>query len=139
MAESIGLASGLLTLTIFAFNSSIALSDTIQSYKSHPQRVRDTISELDALGGVLHSLTETVRSGSEADFAQLRLPLWRCGTACGEFKQEIEKCSSRSGSDKTSFRDWAKLRYMDGNIDVFRQQLAGYKGTINIALTEANL
>ncbi|KAH8751160.1 hypothetical protein BGZ57DRAFT_775119, partial [Hyaloscypha finlandica] len=41
--------------------------------------------------------------------------------------------------NRTSFRDWAKLRYMGDNIDGFRQLLAGYKSTIIIALTDANL
>lgn len=139
MAETIGLASGVLTLAVFAFKSSITLSDAIQSYSSHPQRVRDTIAELEALSAVLQSLTETVRSISEGDLAQLKLPLLRCGTACDEFRQEIGKCSARSGADRASFRDWAKLQYMGDNIDAFRQQLAGYKATITIAITDLSL
>lgn len=31
---------------------------------------------------------------------------------------------------RTSFRDWAKLRYMGDDIDGFRRLLAGYKLTI---------
>jgi hypothetical protein len=73
------------------------------------------------------------------DLSALELPLLRCGNACKEFEQEIIKCSSRSGGSRTSFRDWAKLRYMGDNIDGFRQLLAGYKSTINIALADTNL
>jgi hypothetical protein len=139
MAEPIGLASGLLTLAAFAFESSITLVKTIQSFQHHPKRVRDLKEELEALIAVLGSLTETVGATTDADLSALDLPLLRCGNACQEFEQEILKCSSRSGGSRTSFRDWAKLRYMGDNIDGFKQLAAGYKSTIIIALTDANL
>lgn len=139
MAEPIGLASGLLTLAIFAFQSSIALYETIKGFQSHPKRVRDLIEELEALSGVLGPLSETIGASTDVDLSNLDLPLLRCGNACKEFEQELLKCLSRSGSNRTSFRDWAKLRYMGDDIDNFRRLLAGYKLTINIALTDANL
>jgi hypothetical protein len=139
MAEPIGLASGLLTLATFAFQSSIALINTVHSFQSHPKRVRDLIEELEALKGVLGPLTETVRDITDVDLSALDLPLLRCGNSCREFEQEIKKCSSRSGGSRTSFRDWTKLRYMGEDIDGFRRVLAGYKLTISIALTDANL
>ena len=139
MAEPIGVASGLLALAIFAFQSSIALVKTVQSFNIHPKRVRDLREELEALVSVLSSLTETVDANTEVDLSALNLPLLRCGNACKEFEQEIMKCSSRSGGNRTSFRDWAKLKYMGDDIDGFRQLLAGYKSTIIIALTDANL
>ncbi|OBT40151.1 hypothetical protein VE00_09803 [Pseudogymnoascus sp. WSF 3629] len=139
MAEPISLASGLLALATFAFQSSITLYKTVQSFQFHPKRIRDLKEELEALSGVLGSLTETVSATTDVDLSALDLPLLRCGNACNEFEQEIMKCSSRSGGSRTSFRDWAKLRYMGDNVDGFRQLLAGYKSTINIALTDANL
>jgi hypothetical protein len=139
MAEPIGVASGLLALANFAFQSSIALYQTVQSFQFHPKRVRDLEEELEALSGVLGSLTETVSATTDVDLSALDLPLQRCGNACKEFGQEITKCSSRSGGSRTSFRDWAKLRYMGDDIDGFRQLLAGYKSTIIIALTDASL
>ena len=139
MVEPIGLASGLLTLATFAFQSSIALCQTVQSFQSHPKRVRDLIEELEALTGVLGALAETVGATTDVDLSALDLPLLRCGNSCKEFEQEILKCSSRAGGSRTSFRDWAKLRYMGDDIDGFRRLLAGYKLTINIALTDANL
>jgi Fungal N-terminal domain of STAND proteins len=139
MAEAIGLASGLLALATFAFQSSITLFQTVQSFQSHLTRVRNLLEELEALSGVLRSLTETVRATSDMDLSALNLPLLRCGKACKEFEQEILKYSSRSSGNRTSFRDWAKLRYMGDNIDGFKQTLAGYKSTIVIALTDASL
>jgi hypothetical protein len=139
MAEVIGLASGLLTLVGFAFQSGVTLVQTVQSFKNHPKRVRELIEELEALVAVLASLTDTVSGTTDIDLSALELPMLRCGNACKEFELEIRRCSSRSGSDRASFRDWAKLRYMGDGIDSFKQLLAGYKSTIVIALTDANL
>jgi hypothetical protein len=139
MAEPISLASGLLTLTAFAFQSSVTLYNTIQSFQSHPTRVRELEKELKALSGVLSSLNDTVGATTDVDLSILELPLLRCGNACKEFEQELLKCSSRSAGGRTSFRDWAKLMYMGDNIDGFKQLLAGYKATITIALNDASL
>ena len=139
MAEPIGLASGVLALTTFAFQSSITLYNMVQSFQSHPRRVRDLIEELEALNGVLGSLAETVSTTTNIELSALDLPLLRCGKSCKEFEQELMKCSSRSGGSRTSFRDWAKLRHIGEDIDGFRRLLAGYKLTVNITLIDANL
>ncbi|KAK6844043.1 hypothetical protein PG987_004903 [Apiospora arundinis] len=137
MAETIGLASGLLALATFALKSSVALSTTIRDYQHHPKRVRELIEELDALSDVLRLLTDT--TATDIDLSFLAIPLRQCDSACREFEAELKSCSSRSGSDRTSFRDWMKLRYMGDDIDEFRQMLGGYKSTISIALNIANL
>ncbi|KAK5074422.1 hypothetical protein LTR70_010235 [Exophiala xenobiotica] len=142
MAEPISLASGLLALATFALQSSVTLYNRILSFKSHHTRVRDLVEVLEELQGlseVLNPLSETIRATTEIDFSPLDLPLLRCGNACKEFEQELLKCSSRSSNDRTSFRDWARLRYMGDDIDNFRRILAGYKLTITIALADANL
>lgn len=64
---------------------------------------------LEELQGVLRPLTETVSADIGIDLSALEIPLQRCNNACKELEQEILKCSSRSGGDRTSFRDWAKL------------------------------
>jgi hypothetical protein len=139
MADPISLASGLLALVIFAHKSCLTLHTTIQSFKTHPKRVRDLINELETLSSVLESLTDTIKSDTGADLSALDLPLQRCGNACNEFLQELQKCCSRSGGDRQSFRDWAKLRYMGDNIDDFKDSLAAYKSTITIALTDVHM
>ncbi len=139
MAEHIGLASGLLALATFTFQSSITLVKTVQSFQHHPKRVRDLKEELEALIAVLGSLTETVGATTNVDLSALNLPLLQCGNACKAFEQEIVKYSSRPGDSRMNFRDWAKLRYMGDDINGFRQLVAGYKCTIIIALTDANL
>ncbi|RMZ85804.1 hypothetical protein DV737_g387, partial [Chaetothyriales sp. CBS 132003] len=126
-------------LNAFAFQSSVILYNTVKSFQSHNTRVRDLADEVQELTGVLGPLSETLSTTTGLDLSCLDLPLFRCGNACKEFQQELLKCSSRSGGSRTSFRDWAKLRYMGDDIDGFRRLLAGYKLTITIALTDANL
>ncbi|GAB1311858.1 hypothetical protein MFIFM68171_02068 [Madurella fahalii] len=139
MTDPISLSSGLVALVAFALKSSTLLYDTVQSYRSHPKNVRDLKEELEALAGVLQALSETVEQNNNTDFTALKLPLFRCGNACKEFDEVIAKCSSHSGGSRTSFRDWAKLKYMGDGIDEFRRMLAGYKLTITIALADVNL
>lgn len=139
MAEPVGLASDLLALATFAYHSSTTLYNTVRSFQTHPKRVRDLMEEVMDLRGVLSLLTETVSSNPDGELCILDLPLLRCGNSCREFEQGIVKCSLQSGGSQASFRDWAKLRYMGDDIDGFRQLLAGYKLTINIALVNASL
>lgn len=139
MVEVIGVVSGLAGLTALAVETSASLNELVKSYQRHPKTVRELMQVLEALRGVLNPLAETLKTATEVDLSALRFPLERCIEACTEFEKEIRKCSLRSGGDRTSFRDWAKLRYMGGNIDGFRQLLDGYKMTIGIALTHANL
>jgi hypothetical protein len=120
MADPVSLASGLLALVIFAHKSCLTLHTTIQSFKTHPKRVRDLVNELEALIGVLESLNDNVKSHPDVNLSILDLPLRRCGNACNEFLQELQKCCSRSGGDKRSFRDWTKLRYMGDDINDFK-------------------
>ncbi|KAK3347292.1 hypothetical protein B0T25DRAFT_554102 [Lasiosphaeria hispida] len=139
MADPISLSSGVVALMTFTLQSSVVLYKAIDSYRSHPKNVRDLKDELEALAGVLQALSETAEKHKEIDLTALKLPLLRCGKACHEFEEALAKCSSRSGGLKTSFRDWAKLKYMGDGIDEFRRMLAGYKATIVIALAHANL
>ena len=139
MADFIGTASGLVGLGTAAGEGVVSLSKLIQSFRHHPKHVRDLLQGLEELQGVLQSLTNTVQSDIGIDLAALELPLRRCVNVCEEFEQEILKCSSQSGGDRTSFRDWAKLSYMGGDIDGFRRQLSGYQLTIGVALADANL
>lgn len=139
MADPISIASGVITLVVFAHKSCLTLFTTIQSFKTQPKRVRDLILELESLIGVLESLSDTIRSHADVDFPELHTLLRRCGNACDEFLQELLKYSSRSGADRQSFRDWAKLRYMGDDIDDFKDSLAAYKSTITIALIHIQL
>lgn len=138
MAEAIGLASALITLVTFSIQSSSALHQTIKDFNSHKRIVRELKEELEELRGILSSLHQAVLD-SKADFTALKTPLLRCGNACNEFEMVIRKATENSHGPRTSIRDWAKLRYMGGDITSFKNALASYKATITIALCDANL
>ena len=138
MAEAIGIASGLVALTIFAFRSSVSLHQAVASFEGHTKAVRELQEELEAYYEILQSLRNSVADDS-AGLACLKLPLLRCGKACQEFEALILSCTTHSGGPKNSLRDWAKLKYMGNDISGFKDTLAGYKSTINVALGDANL
>ena len=135
MAEVVAL----LPIAVTAFQSVVTLLNTVKSFQSHKRRIRNLLEELDALVKVLNSLIETINATTGIDFSALELPLRRCGNACEDFRTEFSKYTSRSSSKHTSVLDWAKLRYMGEDIDGFRQLVAGYKLTLDVALADANL
>jgi hypothetical protein len=139
MADPLSLASGVLALAMFAHKSCLVLHTRIQSFKPHPRGVRNLVGELEALISVLELLSDTIKSDTDVDLSALNLLLQRCGSACNEFLQELEKCYLQSGVVQHSFRNWAKLRYMGDNINDFQYSLAAYKSTITIALTDMQL
>ena len=138
MADPVSMASGVLTLVVFAFQSSKILYQTVSSFQSNMRTVRELKEELEALDVVLKSLQETAAS-TNADLSALGLPLRQCGKACIDFEAIIVQCTAHSGGPRTSFRDWAKLKYMGEDIVGFKNMLAGYKSTIIIALGDANM
>ena len=138
MAEPIGIASGLLALATFTIHSSGSLYRAIRSFQNNHRTIGELREELEALRGVLESLYETAAK-NDADLTALKLPLFRCGKACGDFETVINKSTAHSSETKTSFRDRAKLKYMGEDITGFKNMLAGYKSTISIVLADINL
>lgn len=138
MAEPIGTTSGLLALAVFAFNSSVSLYQAVESFRSNQRTIRELKEELEALNGVLQPLQDEA-ANSNSSLEGLKLPLLCCGKACKDFEALIVRCTEHSDGSRTSFRDWAKLKYMGADIAGFKNMLAGYKSTISIALGDANL
>lgn len=139
MADPLGVASALIAIVTATLQTSKALYDTIQSFRSHQRAVQLLLDELVGLNEVLQSLEKLVKSTDDATFRPLRLPLLQCQRACSDFDALMVQCSKRSGQPRTSFRDWLKVRYMESDINGFTSMLAGYKSTISIALGDANL
>ena len=138
MSDPLSVASALIGIVTATVQASKALYDTVQSFKNHPRKVRQLKEELEALNLVLQSL-RTLVDHDASTLTVLELPLKRCQQACLDFRTIILKCCAHSGGSRTSFRDWATLRYMDSDIAEFTNMLAGYKSTIAIALGDANL
>ena len=138
MAEIVGLTTGLVALTTFAFESSRTLWTMLDEYRNQSRNVRDLKQELDALDGVLQTLQETANQADDG-LAPLKIPLLRCGQACQDFAAVVTQCTTRSRKDKSSFRDWMMLRYHDKDIGGVRNLIAAYKSTIAIALANINM
>lgn len=138
MAEVVGTVSAITSLVTLALQSSITLYQTLQSLQSRDKVIRELRQELEALQSVLQALDESICS-FEVDLTALKQPLMRCNNACGEFNALIMKCTSHSTEERSSKRDWLKLRYMGEDITGFKDMLASYKSTISIALAYANL
>lgn len=140
MAEPVGLASGILALSVFAFKSGSKLYNTIKTFHLLPRQVRELLTELSELTSVLQKLSETGDLRLDVDLTALRLTLEQCRRACDDVETELLGYCSRSGVDRASFRDWIKLNFSGGGgIEGFRQQLIGYKSTITVAVSFANL
>ncbi|SCO89035.1 uncharacterized protein FRV6_13163 [Fusarium oxysporum] len=139
MGDPLSVASGLIAVVTATLQSSKLLYETIQSFRNHRTAVLDLVRELKGLESVLSPLQDHVRS-DETAFLPLKVPLIQCRQACVDFQILIEQNSRRTRAEtRTSWRDWAKLMYMNGDIVSFKELLAGYKGTITIALADANL
>ena len=138
MAEPVSLASGILALSIFAFNSSVSLYQSVKSFQSNKREIRQLKEELETLSNVLQSL-QLLASKDAIQFEALRIPLLRCGKVCEGLEIVIADCTKHSSALKTSFRDWAKLQYAGSDIAGFNHMLAGYKATISIAIGVVNL
>ncbi|KAF4431464.1 beta-lactamase [Fusarium acutatum] len=125
MADGLSVASGVLALVTFAFQSSTVLYKTVRSYKTQDANARALKNELNDLTGVLHSLLETVTNYPEISFESLELPLLRCGKTCEEYGKLIARCTKHSNGTRPSFRDWIGQQYLKGDITDFRDMLAG--------------
>ncbi|KAJ4248149.1 hypothetical protein NW762_012919 [Fusarium torreyae] len=140
MAEAIGVVSGVLTLAAFAHKSVVKVQETVESFRSHPRLIRELLNELGGLKKLLEELSRAPHIDAEVDLSALQITLEQCSRACDKFETELVTYIARSSHDRASFRDWARFTYRGGDgIEGFRQQLIGYKSTINIALSFANL
>jgi hypothetical protein len=137
--ETVALDLGLPALSSLAHKASDSLHSTICSYPPLPDFVRDLLGELEALNQLLDSLEETVNAPTEADLSALAIPLRRCGEACRQFGEAIEKCLLQPSAGRTKSLGWLKIKYMGENIDGFKRILSAYKMTIIVALTDESL
>lgn len=139
MADPLSVTSALIAIVTATIQSSRALYQAIQSLRDHPRAVRLLTAELESLEAVLASL-HAFSGNDPSILVPLKLPLTQCTMACADFRDLLIRCTKHSAaSTATSFRDWARLKYMDGDVNGFTAMLSGYKSTIAIALADANL
>jgi hypothetical protein len=139
MADPLNIASNIVALVTFALTSSVNLYTTIRNFQSQDKKARALKTELGDITTVLESLLETVNNNPDINFEALKAPLHRCGNACNEYGELICRVTRRSTASRSSVRDWITQKYLQGDITDFKDMLAGYKSTINIALANANM
>jgi hypothetical protein len=140
MAEAVGLASGILTLVVFAFNTSKSLYEAVSSFKSQRKAVKDFQTDLESLLIILSSIREQAQRSSEvARLEPLRVPLDCCATTCAEMREMLVACTAHSKEGRDSVRDWLNMRYKEKTFEDVRKRLASYKSTLNIAFESINM
>jgi hypothetical protein len=138
MAHPISTSSDVQALVVFAFQSSSLLCQVVTSLVTEEPTVRELKEELEDLNTVLEVLRK-LAIDTDNDLTMLRIPLFRCGNACKDVEGAIVKYIPQSGESRITARDWMKLKYMEGDMSAFKNQLAGYKSTIMIALSSVNM
>lgn len=140
MAEGIGLASGLLTLAVFACSASKSLYEAISSFKSQRQSIKDVLADLDALVTVLTTICERAQHPAESEKLELlQRPLECCATTCQEMHEMLDSCTARSRYGQASVRDWLKMQYRERSFDDMKDRLSSYKTTLIVTFQSMNM
>jgi hypothetical protein len=142
MAEAFGLALGrlgsndlsLLGLVGFAFETSLKLSVTLQSFRNYPSNVSELKYELKAFRILLGSVQEIVEAKDGADFSTLRVQLQECIIACKKFEHESIKRLSQPDSGETIFPSLAGFEKTERDLFAFRVLLSAHVAILNTIL-----
>ncbi|KAB8240144.1 hypothetical protein BDV35DRAFT_374571 [Aspergillus flavus] len=140
MAEAVGLASAILGLTIFAYDTSKSLYEAVSSFRTQRKTVKDLQDELNSLTTILGSI-RTYAGGSEEvqRLEPLRKPLECCLTICQEMHETLEACTKHSAEGRNSVRDWLNMRYHGKSFEDIRKRLNIYKSTLSITFASINM
>lgn len=134
MAEVIGLASGLLTLTIFASETSKSLYEAVSSFKSQRKTIIDVQVDLKSLVDILGKITEQAQLPREVErLEHLRNQVNCCTVTCQEMHKMLEQATRHSKEGSDSVRVWLSMRYHEKSFEDMKNRLASYKSTLAIA------
>ena len=134
MAEAVGLASGLLTLTVAACKASKSLYEVVSSFQSQRKTIKDVQTDLKSLVTVLEKVHEQTQSSHEIKRLELlRQPLYCCMTACQQMHAMLDTCIIHGTDGRNSVRDWLSMRYREKSFEDIKQRLLNYKSTLSIA------
>jgi DNA mismatch repair ATPase MutS len=140
MAEAVGLASAILGLTIFAYDTSKSLYEAVSSFRTQRKTVKDLQDELNSLTTILGSIRTYAEGLEEVQRLEpLRKPLERCLTICQEMRESLEACTKHSAEGRGSVRDWLNMRYHGKSFEDIRKQLSSYKSTLSITFASINM
>ena len=140
MAEAVGLSSGLLTLIIFAYNTSKSLYEAVSSFKSKRRTIQDILADLDSHVNLLEKIREQAQNSEEIEkFEPLREPLNCCAITCREMLEMLDACTTHSQDGRASVRDWLNMRYHEKCFEDMKKRLASFKSTLSIAFESINM
>jgi chromosome segregation ATPase len=138
MVDPLGTASGVLALTIFAFNATVSLYQALNSFQNITKAIIDLKKELQDLEKVLTFLQQALSNNLD-ELLLLESVLSRCGQKCENFQTLVAECTQNSSASRTSLRDWAKLKFKQNEITELRDVLSRDKLTISVAVCGINL
>ncbi|KAL8696017.1 MAG: hypothetical protein Q9201_007864 [Fulgogasparrea decipioides] len=134
MAEVIGLASGLLTLTVAAYKTSKSLYETVSSLQSQRKTIKDIQADLNSLVTVLEKVHEHIQSSHNIKRLEpLRQPVDCCMTTYQEMHEMLDACIIHGTDSRNSVRDWLGMRCHEKSFEDLKQRLFSYKSTLSIA------
>lgn len=137
LTTALGTASALTGITSFALHSAKSLYELIQSFKGYPETVESLQAEIHSLLPVLRRIRQS--SFDENVLPELEPILKACDKACKGLQDIINRCTTHSGGNQPNLHDWAKMRFLGGSIEEFKERLASYKGTILIIINMIDL
>ena len=134
MAEAVGLASGLLTLTMAVYKTSKSLYEAVSSLHSQRKTIKDIEADLKSLVTVLEKVHEQIQSSQNIERLEpLQQPSDCCMTVCEEMHQMLDACTIHGTDGRNSVRDWLSMRYHEKSFEDIKQRLLSYKLTLSIA------
>lgn len=133
MAEAVGLASGLLALTVAAYKASKSLHNAVSDFQSQRKTIRDIRADSRSLVAALEMIQEMVQTSHDSERLEpLRQPLNCCMTACQEMHEMLDACTIHSTDDRNHVRDWLNMRYHGKSFEDIQQRLCSHKSTLEI-------
>ncbi|KAI4264863.1 MAG: hypothetical protein L6R42_000048, partial [Xanthoria sp. 1 TBL-2021] len=134
MAEAVGLASSLLTLTVAVYKTSKSLYEAVSSLQCQRKTIKDIQADLQSLVTVLEKVHEQIQSSHSIERLEpLRQPLNCYMTAYQEMHQMLDACYIHRTVGRNSVRDWLSMRYHEKSFEDIKQRLLSYKSTLSIA------
>lgn len=108
----VGEAASILTLAIFAFDTSKSLYEAVASFRSQRNAVQELQIDLGSLVSVLDLIRHQVQ-GSDDDrkFQPLRHPIQCCASTCKDMQEMLSACTRHSDDNHDSIRDWLKMKF----------------------------
>ena len=126
--------TSLVPLVVLAIQTAVAISHGFDAYKAHDETVSGLYEEIAVFRTILEGL-KNLAPGDSQTSKLLEAPLKQYIRISQGLLQLLNKCNSRSTSERTSVRDCFLLQYHMDDITNYRRTLNEYKGTVNVAVT----